>query len=809
MGLVSDPAPEPARARLVPLLRRVLGVAAVLAVVVMVCHGVLLLRLVPRFVLDRIPFDPADCVRPEETEVTDRFGVVLRHLPAPDGTRSRPVELDEVPQVVIHAFLAAEDRRFFEHAGYDPRAMVRACRDGLRAGRVVSGASTITQQLVRISRPRPRTAATKLAELAAAVKLEHLLDKRTILRHYLNRVPLGCNVHGIGLAARLYFDCDVSRLDASRAALLAALPQAPARIFGRPGARAALERRRQWILRRMVACGWLDADEAELARKERPGPRRPRHPFTAPHAVGQALTEARRRGGSVATTLDAGLQDVLERIIRSRRLELQDRKCTQMAAIVVEVGTREILALVGSYGARTPLGWNDGTRARRSAGSTLKPFAYALALERGFSPASMLRDTRRVFAAPRSDYRPLNFDRTEQGPVSMRRALAGSLNLPAVHMAKELGVAPIFERLGLLGLAPLVDDPEHYGLGIVIGNMEVRLQDLAAAYAALADGGTYRPLRLLRDGAAGAERRVFSPQAAWIILDMLADPAARSTEFGAPWFLDYPWPVAMKTGTSTAFRDCWMAAVTSRHVILVWAGNFDGSSTDSLTGARACGPVVHDLLEHLAGRYGDPGAFPEPEGVERRRVCAVSGCRPGPACPHDIDEFFPSDAAPGELCPVHRDEAPDLVYLPAPFAPWLATQRGRGLGARFRLDDPQAPSPLTGVALTSPPTGPVSIEAFSLPVSPWPEGAPRIEITSPLRVDRYVLDPTRPSSEQRLRFHVEVSRPVERITWYVDGVELAAAGPPYGAEWPLQRGVHRIVAVCPDGTADAVTLTVE
>lgn len=806
---MTAPAPEPARARLFRLLRRPFLVAAVLVALATVCHGVLNLRLVPGVLLDLIPFDPADCVRPEETEVTDRTGLVLRHLPAPDGTRSRPVELDEVPDVVVRAFLAAEDRRFLDHAGYDPRAMLRALRDGLRAGRVVSGASTITQQLVRISRPRPRTAATKLAELAAAVKLEHLLDKRTILRHYLNRVPLGCNVHGVGLAARLYFDCDVSRLDASRAAFLAALPQSPARIFGRPAARAALERRRQWILRRMVACGWLGEDEARRARGERPAPRRPRHPFTAPHAVEQALTGVHRRGGALETTLDAGLQDVLERIIRSRRVELLDRKCSQMAAVVVEVATRDVLALVGSHGARSPLGWNDGTRARRSAGSTLKPFAYALALERGFSPASMLRDTRRVFSAPRSDYRPLNFDRTEQGPVSMRRALGGSLNLPAVHLAKDLGVAPIFERLGLLGLAPLVDDPEHYGLGIVIGNMEVRLLDLAGAYATLAGGGSFRPLRLLRDAPAGEERRVFSPQAAWIILDMLADPAARSTEFGVPWFLDYPWPVAIKTGTSTAFRDCWMAAVTGRHVILVWAGNFDGSSTDSLTGARACGPVVHDLLEHLAGRYGDPGAIPEPEGVERRRVCAVSGCRPGPACPHEVEELFPADAAPGELCPVHRVEAPDLVYLPAPFAPWLATQRGRGLGARFRLDGGQLPSPLTGVSLTAPPTGPVSISAFSPPVSPWPEGAPRVEITSPLRVDRYVLDPTRPASEQLLRFHVEVSRPVERITWYVDGVELAAPGPPYGVEWPLQRGIHRIVAACPDGTADAVTLTVE
>jgi len=625
----------------------------------------------------------------------------------------------------------------------------------------------------------------------------------------------------VGLSARLYFGCDLSRVTAGQAALLAALPQSPGRITGGARGRRALERRRKSIVRRMAALGFLTAAERDEALQERVQPARPEHPFRATHAVEMALREAgRHESGVVRTTIDGKLQAVAEKALKSRRKWLEDRDCDQAAVVVLDNESLEVLALVGSQGVRSSVGgWNNGCLAYRSAGSSLKPFAYALALEEGWTPASMLRDTRRTYATPLSDYRPLNFSRTEHGPVSLREALGASLNLPAVNLMRELGPDRLLTRLKQVGLRPLVDDPDHYGLGLVLGNMEVRLLDLAAAYACLANGGVYHPPRVVAGGA-GAGRQAFSEQAAYLTMHILSDASARVLAFGRPWYLDFNWPVALKTGTSTSYRDAWLVACTTRHTVAVWAGNFTGESTEELTGASACGPVVHDLLEYLCAA-GSPGPFVEPPGIWRERVCSVSGCIPGADCPYVVEELFMADHPPGRECPVHKPQRPDLVFLPSEFASWESKQATQGLLGRYRLQgglevpgmlELKMPEPwgmMASAAAGPVVTGHVSIGADHLPVSMFPEGASTIEITSPMSVDRYMVDPGRPANEQVIRLQVEVSRPVESVTWYVDGVRWAQVPAPYESLWQLARGKHRIAAACPDGTADAVTVTVE
>ena len=792
--------------------KRLLFLPLILIIAGFSLHLLLHLRLLPLVILRPIPLRPIDVARPNELEILDRNKAVLRHLPADDGTRSAPVDESDIPKVVVNAFLAAEDKRFFHHPGYDLVAISRAFYDNVRYGRVVSGASTITQQLVRISHPRKRNLYSKLIELVCAIKLEHLLEKQTILKHYLNRVPMGSNINGVGLAARRYFHCHVSRLDVSQAAFLAALPQSPGRITHN---RKGLERRRKSIIRKMMLLGKISVDEFDEALRNPPKVYPPIHPFSATHAVQMVLRGKKGYQTKVQTTISASLQKVAERVLRSRREWLEEKRCDQAALVVLDNKTLEVLALVGSMGVRDSLGgWNNGCVAYRSAGSTLKPFAYALALEEGWTASSMLRDTSRTYATPLSDYRPLNFSRVEHGPVLLRQALGASLNLPAVNLLKDLGVEKLFVNLKSLGLKPLEDSADHYGLGLVLGNMEVRLLDLAAAYAALANGGKYKQPRLLA-GSEQDERQVYTKETAYIVTHMLADPSARVLAFGTPWYLDFSWPVAMKTGTSTSYRDTWLVAYTTRHTIAAWAGNFNGSPTAKLTGAAACGPIVHDILEHL---YSDshPQQFQKPEGLQWLQVCAISGCQPGEACKHKIRELFALDRPPGRTCPVHRKEQPELVYLPAEYAPWESKRLTQGLLGRFRLQGavpvPEAHTigvPQQSQAVSQVVTGHVSIGASEFPVARWPEGACSIEITSPLAVDRYVIDRQRPLAEQVIRLQVEVSRPVNVVTWYIDSVRYATLPAPYETYWRLERGQHRIVAACPDGTAAAVTVTVE
>ena len=767
--------------------------------------------------LEPIPAVPVDLEKDGELEVIDGQGRLLRHIPAEDGTRSKKLSAEHIPRVLIKCFLAAEDKRFYSHPGYDLLAYARALVKNLKAGRVVSGASTITQQLVRMAYPRPRTIKSKFLEMLSAVKLEHLLSKEDILGLYLNNVPMGYNIRGVALACERYFGHHISRISLSEAALLASLPQSPARIFYD---RDGLELRRKEVLRRMMTLGFLEYSDFHDALRNAPVLCRPKHPFEATHAVEMALKQWGNRGeGPVKTTLDLDLQNYALSVIRSRRNWLQARACSQAALIVLDNESAAIKVLIGSMGVEvSPDGWNNACTAHRSAGSTLKPFAYGLALERGWTASSMLRDTLRSYSTPSSDYRPLNFSRVEHGPVSMREALGASLNLPAVNLLKNLGISPFFEKLQELGLKALVPLADHYGLGLVLGNLEVRLLDLAAAYSCLARGGVYIPPHLLAKERGKAKgRRVFSSQAAYIVSDILADSSARVLAFGTPWYLDFPWPVALKTGTSTSYRDTWLVAYTRSHTVGVWAGNFNGSPTAKLTGAEACGPIVHDLLEHLYSEKA-PKDFIEPEGLVEKMVCSTSGSLPGEACRHRVLELFIASSPPSPRCSIHSERDPELVYLPSQYGPWESRRLSQGLLGRFRLQGQEDVPRIQSLSLHSPDRGSsardsykgyVSIAGKEPPVSPWPEGPCRIEITSPLSVDRYVIgsDPSR--SSQLIPLRVELSRPVSRVTWYVDGVVYERRKAPYECYWPLERGQHRISASCPDGTADSVTISVE
>ena len=541
--------------------------------------------------------------------VLDRTGRTLRLVSEAQGGKLVTLPDRAVPALVAGAFVAAEDQRFWRHPGIDPLAILRAAMSNLSHGRIVSGASTLTQQLARLTYPGPRSYYRKLVEVCRSLRLEAVLSKDEILRRYLDRVPLGNNLMGVEAGAWAYFGKTASQLTVEEAATLAALVKAPGALNPCGPHRDRLLTRQRWVLSRMARLGYLSPEELE-ARQSEPvrfrgnGPRPPAFPFEAPHFVNLVLAQERPAAPGpqrIRTTLDLPLQRRAQAIVNSHRARLLKAGASQAAAVIVANGSREVLALVGScaYGPRDR-GFNNGAVAWRSPGSTLKPFLYALALDQGFTPASVLEDVERRYRTPRGEFIPANFDRVSHGPISFREALGNSLNLSTVHLLNLMGPETYYDTLAGLHLINHPEfTPEHYGLGMVVGNPEVSLLQLAAAYACLANGGRFAPLRLTLDSPKADGTPVFTSQAAFIISDILSDPMARIRIFGGASAMNPPYRMAIKTGTSTHFRDLWAVAYTPDYTLAVWVGNFDGRPTADLSGAGAAAPIVADLAEAL------------------------------------------------------------------------------------------------------------------------------------------------------------------------------------------------------------------
>ncbi len=582
---------------------------------------------------------------------------------------NRELTIEQVPLRVRHAVLAAEDKRFYQHRGVDWLATLRALGRGIARGRVTSGASTITQQLVKIAQPRPRTWRTKLIEAATALRLEQVWSKDRILSEYLNRVDFGNLNVGLAAAADFYFGKPVVDLSAAEGAFLAGLPRNPRRL----NPHGALEKavgRQQTVLRRMEESGWLDARSGAQARAEPLRLLSPRRLFRAPHFTELTLQEMKEApGAEVRTTLDLPLNDRVERIVRDRLAQLRDQNVRDAAAVVIDNASGDVLALVGSADYFAPgTGQVNGAWAKRSAGSTLKPFTYLLALEQGATPASMVADVRTSFPARDGFYRPENYNRICHGPVSYRTALASSLNIPAVKVLQSAGgPEALQERLQAVGLTTLNHPAEVYGLGLTLGNCEARLLELTNAYASLARLGEYRPWRLWLS-APTFSRSYSQPEVVWQIADILSDNAARTLSFGINSALRFAYPVACKTGTSTDFRDNWTIAFTPEFSVGVWVGNFDGAPMREVSGVTGAGPILHEIFDHLHATRGTSW-YRTPSQIVTRTVHRQTGKLLPEDDPRGAQEKFVATNLPAPESAM--DYEPDgSVKLGAEYAEW-------------------------------------------------------------------------------------------------------------------------------------------
>ncbi|MBV8100349.1 MAG: penicillin-binding protein 1C [Verrucomicrobia bacterium] len=569
----------------------------------------------------------------------DRNGVLMRLTTASDQRYRVQVKLSEVPRDLILAVTTQEDHRYRSHFGVDFGALLRATIDFVQ-GHPRSGASTLTMQVARLRfHLQTRSIPGKLIQIYRALEIERHYSKDQILEAYFNLAPYGRNVEGISAASLIYFDKSPAKLSRQEILALAVLPQSPAKRTPRDGPEPAALIEARSRLNKLI---WNDplADLPLHYRQLKD------LPYLAPHLVQRVL---KNQNGETRLTVDAGIQrvalDEIQRFLASR----QSSGLNNAACLLVDTRSMDVLASEGSgsFWNSVIKGQNDGTTQFRSPGSSLKPFVYAMALDRGLiGPSTLLYDVPGRFG----NYLPENNDGKFDGPIPARLALVRSRNLPAVTLASHLGQDALYHFLESAQVHGL-NRVNNYGLSAVLGTVDISMQDLVKLYAGLVNHGRVKTLRVMLSDPADSGIQLLSPEAAFITLDMMTTSEAGIRLPTAPT-VNIPY----KTGTSTGFRDAWCTGVIGRYVLAVWVGRFDGRSNPSLTGRTAAVPLFIRLASRLAEEKKVtvvPLSPPAGANVRQVDVCSVSGCLPGPYCTHTKKEWIIPGVSPITRCHIH------------------------------------------------------------------------------------------------------------------------------------------------------------
>jgi penicillin-binding protein 1C len=612
-----------------------------------------LVLLIAALTLDRLFPPDLSRLADRSTLVVDGDGRLLTPFTARDGIWRLPVAVDQVDARYLRMLVAYEDKRFDSHWGVDPLALSRAVAQWARAGRVVSGASTLTMQTVRLLQPRPRTMGAKLIEMARALQLEWRYDKKAILGMYLTLAPYGGNLEGVRAAALFYFGKEPGQLTDAEAALLVALPQSPEALRPDRHAAAALTARGR-VLARMGALGLLGPQAvAEAAAQPVPTGRR-QAPHLAAH-LAQRLRATDPESPLLRTSIDGDLQTQLEALARRYQLKLEQG--ATIALLVVENASRKVRGYVGSgdYFDSGRLGQNDLVQAVRSPGSTLKPFIYGLAFDDLLiHPETIVVDRPMRFG----DYAPENFDKHYRGQLTAREALQLSLNLPAVALLNRMGPMRLVGTLEAAGtplrLPEAVGAP---GLPIALGGAGITLADLVTLYAGLADGGSVQPLRYADAEPRAEAVAIMQPASAWYLTRILEDMPPPPGML-APRNRAQGRTVAYKTGTSYGFRDAWAIGYDSAYTVGIWVGRPDGSFSPGRMGRDAAAPVLFEVFDMLPRPQGPPSivfAAKPPAGVLQASNAGLPlplrRFDPGPSA---LDALFAAGGGPQIAFPADR-----------------------------------------------------------------------------------------------------------------------------------------------------------
>jgi len=521
--------------------------------------------------------------------ILDREDNLLREVLSDEGGRCRWVKFEEVSVDLVKATITAEDRRFFRHRGISFPAIARAILQNLKSGHIVSGASTISQQLIRNIYHFRRNIFSKTVEAWLALRLENTLPKKDILVQYLNRISYGNQAYGIEAAAQLYFDKSAELLSLAESAFLAGIPRSPS-VLNPYSALHLSVQRQQLILHQMYALGFVDLPKLNRSLNEQlkmiPNSKKFRAPHFCDFILSQYSSHERQKMSSIRSTCDYSLQRKVEMLVNNHVSALKDKGITNASAVVLDNFSGEILSMVGSkdFFASQDDGQVNGALSLRQPGSALKPFTYGLALERGMTAAEIIDDSPVQYSTPEGAYRPKNYDKKFHGPVRLRTALACSYNVPAVRVLESLGSEALYYQLKDMGFNSLSQGPGYYGIGLTLGNGEVTLLELVQAYSSLARAGEWLESTAVlqiydSENTPKLTQRlqkthpVFSPQVTYILTHILSDQDARIPSFGYNSSLSLPFPCAVKTGTSKDFRDNWAIGYTPNYTVGVWVGN--------------------------------------------------------------------------------------------------------------------------------------------------------------------------------------------------------------------------------------------
>ncbi|MCC6697478.1 MAG: penicillin-binding protein 1C [Candidatus Hydrogenedentes bacterium] len=717
------------------------------------------------------PMDPAPFMSVDASgELFDRNGRLLYAFLNDEEQWLFPRELDAISPYLVKATIATEDQRFRSHHGVDTVAVGRAVLQNVRGLGVRSGASTLTMQVVKQNGPPSRTIAGKAWQAIQALRLERHATKDEILRTYLNTAPYGLNLVGCEAAARRYFGKPAKELTLSEAALLAGLPKSPGGLMPLKNPENALARR-NYVLARMRDEGLIDAGDCERASGQPLDVEWHAFPQSAPHLAMRirGRIEAEQH---VTTTLDLDVQALAERAMTDA-LKTFDNQITNAAMIVVDVPTASVLARAGSADFfRTPGGGQvDATRAARSPGSALKPFTYALAIEQDLLYSSeMLLDDSLDYGL----YNPENYDGKYRGLVSASYALQRSLNVPAVMVLNRIGTTPLYEFLHGIGLTTLTRSADYYGLGLTLGNCEVRLDQMASAYCMLANLGEHRALREVAGEASAPARPVLSRDTCLDVYRMLEQPLPSEFHRDIVQAVGYTPRVCWKTGTSTGLHDAWTFIFNSQYVVAVWLGNNDGKASSLLVGSRAALPLAARVFRSLPPQPGR--VWPDVKGGLREvTVCAASGLPVSKWCKRSTTALLPTGQYLNRTCDVHY---PRTDGSEKTFERWPAGAKGWDLA---RVESPRTPN-----------TGGES-------------SAKGLRILAPSNQADFVL--TREANADRLKLRASVDAS-SILHWYLDERFLGSSEPGKELFLDLSEGRHTLTCMTPAGELDTVQFSV-
>ncbi len=738
-------------------------------------------------------------------KILDRNGIELYEYLGEDKIRSHWLTFDEISPWLVKTTVFREDKYFFLHPGINPYAILRAGIVNLKSRKFVLGGSTITMQVAKMMRSRRgKNLIDKLKEILLALKLEMRFSKKDILTYYLNRIYYGNQLLGCESASQYYFGKSAMELTLAQSAFLSVITSSPS--FLNPYKNfQGVEQKARKLIYEMFKNRLISKENYDIAISEKIEMKKPENPILAPHFVFRILKEEEENIyhlSEIKTTLDYRLQKEVQDLLRVHLKSLKDKGVNQGAILVMDNRTGEWLVWVGSkdFWEDESFGKIDGCLVKRQPGSALKPFLYAEAFGKGFDPSSILPDIPVKFREEGRFYAPRNYSNNYSGPVRARVALSSSLNVPAVYLLSKIGEFSFYSALRACGIESLNKGERFYGLGLALGSGEVTLYELVRAYSIFPRKGVLFPEKKIiyyKDKDRNTEfpppkngKRVFDEKIAFLISSILSDNFSRTLGFSENSPLQFPYQVAVKTGTSEGFRDNFCIGYTKEWTVGVWVGNFEGKSMKGVSGVTGAGPLFHAVVNLLYKKkygkipYGERGLDEIPEGIIQLDICAVSGSLPSKDCEGKIKEYFIEGFEPTEICNWHRvveiDSRNGLLA-----SEWTS--------AKFRK----------AKLFLSPP--PIYMEwarkmGFSLPpdrISDLKEG--QFKIVSPVNGSIYQTLPDLPKNYQTVKLEVRTDILWGRVIWRINGKVLGAFPYPFTTRWNVERGFHEIIAEMEDG----------